>query len=212
MAPLSSKHPSGTHFSGKHGSGKHGAGKSGVGRHGGRGAPPQTLHNRARLIRLLLLDVDGVLTDGRIIYDADGRESKSFHIHDGFGINQLRALGCLVGFLSGRASAAVERRAKELDVTIVHQGVDDKLPVYERILADHQLSDHEVAYVGDDLPDLPVLGRVGLAIAVASAPLQVRHAAHWVTGRAGGEGAVREVTDLLVMARESVRKPTRHAM
>jgi 3-deoxy-D-manno-octulosonate 8-phosphate phosphatase (KDO 8-P phosphatase) len=207
VAPLSSKH-----FSGKHSSGTHGAGKFSFDRLGGRGAPPRTLLNRARPIRLLLLDVDGVLTDGRIIYDADGRELKTFHIHDGFGINQLRASGCLVGFLSGRASAAVERRAKELDVTIVHQGVDDKLPVYERILSDHRLSDREVAYVGDDLPDLPVLGRVGLAIAVASAPLQVRRAVHWTTGRAGGEGAVREVTDLLMMARETVRKPKRHAM
>ena len=162
---------------------------------------------RAKAIRLLLLDVDGVLTDGRIIYDADGRESKAFHIQDGYGINRLRASGCLVGFLSGRASAAVERRAKELDVTIVHQGVDDKLPVYERILADHRLHDHEVAYVGDDLPDLPVLGRVGLAVAVASAQPDVRRAAHWVTVRAGGEGAVREVTDLLLAAKGPARKP-----
>jgi len=188
---------------------KHRAGKFGADGLGGRGVPPRTLLNRARLIRLLLLDVDGVLTDGRIIYDADGRESKSFHIHDGFGINQLRALGCLVGFLSGRASAAVERRAKELDVTIVHQGVNDKLPVYERILADQRLNDDEVAYVGDDLPDLPVLGRVGLSIAVASATPQVRRAVHWITGRAGGEGAVREVTDLLIMARETARTPKR---
>jgi len=176
-------------------------------KHGTRGAAPRLLVNRARSIRLLLLDVDGVLTDGRIIYDADGRELKVFHIHDGLGINRLRASGCLVGFLSGRASAAVERRAKELDVTIIHQGVDDKLPVYERILADHRLHDHEVAYVGDDLPDLPVLGRVGLAVAVASAQPDVRRAAHWVTVRAGGEGAVREVTDLLLAAKGPARKP-----
>ncbi len=171
-----------------------------------RSTPPRTLINRAKPIRLLLLDVDGVLTDGRIIYDADGRESKAFHIHDGLGINRLRAAGCLVGFLSGRASAAVERRAKELDVTIVYQGVDDKLAVYERILAEHRLSDHEVAYVGDDLPDLSVLGRVGLAVAVASAQPDVRRAAHWVTGLAGGKGAVREVTDLLLSTRERLTK------
>jgi len=171
----------------------------------GRGHAPRALLNRARPIRLLLLDVDGVLTDGRIIYDADGRESKAFHIHDGYGINRLRASGCLVGFLSGRASAAVERRAKELDVTILHQGVDDKLPVYERILADHRLSDHEVAYVGDDLPDLPVLARAGLAVAVASAAPDVRRAVHWITDRAGGGGAVREVTDLLLAAKGTAR-------
>lgn len=168
--------------------------------------PPRALFNRAKPIRLLLLDVDGVLTDGRIIYDADGRESKAFHIHDGLGINRLRAAGCLVGFLSGRASAAVERRAKELDVTIICQGVDDKLAVYEQILADHRLSDHEVAYVGDDLPDLAVLGRVGLAVAVASAQPAVRRAAHWVTGLPGGEGAVREVTELLLAARAHTTK------
>lgn len=178
---------------------------------GRRGAPPPALLNRARPIRLLLLDVDGVLTDGRLLYDADGRESKAFHIHDGFGINQLRASGCLVGFLSGRVSAAVERRAKELDVTIVYLGVDDKLAVYERILADHRLGDHEVAYVGDDLPDLPVLSRVGLAVAVASAAPEVRRAAHWITSRAGGEGAVRDVTDLLVMTRESAGSHVRRA-
>ncbi|HTP41246.1 MAG TPA: HAD-IIIA family hydrolase [Nitrospiria bacterium] len=167
---------------------------------GGPGAPPRALLNRARPIRLLLLDVDGVLTDGRIVYDADGRESKAFHIHDGFGINQLRASGCLVGFLSGRASSAVERRAKELDVTIVHQGVGDKLPVYEQLLAEHRLQDHEIAYVGDDLPDLPVLARAGLAVAVSSAVPEVRRAVHWITGRPGGGGAVREVTDLLLLA------------
>ncbi|HUJ78730.1 MAG TPA: HAD-IIIA family hydrolase [Nitrospiria bacterium] len=176
---------------------------------GGHGAPPRSLLNRARPIRLLLLDVDGVLTDGRIIYDADGRELKAFHIHDGFGINQLRASGCLVGFLSGRASAAVERRAKELDVTIVYQGVDDKLPVYERILSAHRLRDDEVAYVGDDLPDLPVLARAGLAVGVASAAPQVRRAVHWITSRAGGEGAVREVTDLLVLAGQLAPKRKR---
>jgi 3-deoxy-D-manno-octulosonate 8-phosphate phosphatase (KDO 8-P phosphatase) len=172
---------------------------------GSGGAPPRALVNRARSIRLLLLDVDGVLTDGRIIYDPDGRESKAFHIHDGLGINRLRASGCLVGFLSGRASAAVERRAKELDVTILHQGVDDKLAVYERILADHRLSDHEVAYVGDDLPDLPVLARAGLAVAVASAQPDVRRAAHWITRLPGGEGAVREVTDLLLTAKTATQ-------
>jgi 3-deoxy-D-manno-octulosonate 8-phosphate phosphatase (KDO 8-P phosphatase) len=196
MAPLSSKLDSG---------------KSCSGRPGDRGAPPRPLLNRARPIRLLLLDIDGVLTDGRLLYDDEGRESKTFHIHDGFGINQLLASGCLVGFLSGRVSAAVERRAKELDVTIVHLGIDDKLAVYERILADHRLGDHEVAYVGDDLPDLPVLSRVGLAVAVASAAPEVRRAAHWVTGRGGGEGAVREVTDLLVRTRTAARRSPRRA-
>jgi 3-deoxy-D-manno-octulosonate 8-phosphate phosphatase (KDO 8-P phosphatase) len=185
--------------------------KFGSGRTGARGAPSQPLLSRAKPIQLLLLDVDGVLTDGRIIYDENGRESKAFHIHDGHGINRLRASGCLVGFLSGRVSSAVERRAKELDVTIVHLDVGDKLAVYEQLLAHHRLSDREVAYVGDDLPDLPVLARVGLAVAVASAVPEVRRAAHWITSRAGGQGAVREVTDLLVMARETVRNQVRRA-
>ena len=164
---------------------------------------PKQLAQRARQVKLLLLDVDGVLTDGRIIYDDEGREFKVFHIHDGYGLNRFREAGGLIGLLSGRRSMAVERRAKELNIEIVHQGATNKLSVYESILAQYALKDYEVAYVGDDLIDLPLFGRVGLAVAVASAHPTVRQAAHWVTKNAGGAGAVREVTDVLLVAKNS---------
>lgn len=166
---------------------------------------PKQLTERARRIRLLLLDVDGVLTDGRLFYDEQGNSMKSFHIHDGHGLVALRKAGVLIGLISGRQSKAVETRAGELKIDIVHQGVHDKLPVYERLLSAHRLSDEQVAYVGDDLPDLPVLNRVGLAVAVASAIPAVRRAAHWVTKNPGGAGAVREVADLLLSAASSGR-------
>ena len=162
---------------------------------------PKQLSQRAGKIRLLLLDVDGVLTDGRVIYDDQGRELKAFHIHDGYGLNRLRESGCQLGIISGRESKAVDRRARELKIEILHQGVSDKLSVYEDIIATLGLSDREVAYVGDDLIDLPLFGRVGLAVAVASAHPSVRKAAHWITQNGGGEGAVREVTDLLLALR-----------
>ncbi|MEW6325360.1 MAG: HAD-IIIA family hydrolase [Nitrospirota bacterium] len=166
---------------------------------------PKQLAGRARRIRLLLLDVDGVLTDGRLFYDEHGNSMKSFHIHDGQGLAALRKTGVLIGLISGRASKAVEVRAGELGITIVHQGVDDKRAVYEQLLAAHRLSDERVAYVGDDLPDLPVLARAGLAVAVANAHVDVRRAAHWVTKQPGGAGAVREVADLLLAAKTGKR-------
>ncbi len=162
---------------------------------------PKQLAQRAGRIKLLLCDVDGVLTDGRITYDSDGREITAFHIHDGYGLNRLREAGCLIGLISGRNSKAVETRARELHITMVHQGVEDKLTVYESVLAAHRMTDQQVAYIGDDLIDLPLFGRVGLAVAVASAQPAVRQAAHWITRNPGGFGAVREVTDLLLMAR-----------
>jgi len=156
---------------------------------------------RAKAVSFLLLDVDGVLTDGRITFTADGTELKSFHIQDGFGLKQLQAAGIGVGLLSGRTSPIVDRRAKELDIIEVHQGVGDKLRVYERLVARLRLADREVAYVGDDVPDLPVLQRVGLAVSVHDAHPAIRRAVHYVTSRCGGAGAVREVCDLLRQAK-----------
>lgn len=156
------------------------------------------LAKRAKAVTFLLLDVDGVLTDGRIIYDSDGREIKAFDIHDGAGLSQLRRAGFSIGLLSGRMSKAVDVRAKELEIDIVHQGIANKLAVYESLLDRCGLRDEQVAYVGDDLIDLPLFDRVGLAVAVASAQPAVRRAAHWVTRLPGGRGAVREVTDFLI--------------
>lgn len=149
----------------------------------------------------MLLDVDGVLTDGRVTFTSDGHEIKSFHIHDGHGIKQLFRAGIEVGILSGRSSLIVERRAKELGISEVHQGIDDKLSTYEAMIARRQWRDHHVAYVGDDLPDLPVMKRVGFAVAVRNGHDLVKRSAHYITTLRGGEGAVREVSDLLLRAR-----------
>ena len=162
---------------------------------------PQQLLKRAQRITFLLLDVDGVLTDGKITFTSDGHEVKSFDIQDGHGLKELARSGVGIGLLSGRRSPMVERRAKELDITEVHQGVADKLPVYEALISKRGLIDQEVAYVGDDVPDLPVLRRVGLAVAVRNGHAIVKRVAHYVTIRRGGEGAVREISDLLLRAR-----------
>jgi 3-deoxy-D-manno-octulosonate 8-phosphate phosphatase (KDO 8-P phosphatase) len=156
---------------------------------------------KAKKVVFLLLDVDGVLTDGRIAYTSDGHEVKFFHIHDGHGIKQLSRAGIEVGILSGRRSRIVERRAKELGITEIHQGAEDKLAVYDALLARRLLRDDVVAYVGDDAPDLPVMRRVGFAVAVRNGHDAVRRSAQYVTTLRGGEGAVREVSDLLLRAR-----------
>ena len=149
------------------------------------------------------MDVDGILNDGTIWIDDQGREMKGFSIYDGHGIRLLQEAGLEVGLLSGRASNAVALRAKELGIREVHQGVRNKIKVYEELIARHELSDNEVAYMGDDLIDLPILKRVGLSISVPNAVPSVIKSAEWVTRKKGGEGAVREVTDLLL---EALRK------
>jgi 3-deoxy-D-manno-octulosonate 8-phosphate phosphatase (KDO 8-P phosphatase) len=152
-------------------------------------------------VRYLLLDVDGVLTDGTIYLDSAGREIKAFHILDGSGIRLALDAGLGVGLLSGRRSPVVRIRARELGIRDVHQGAVDKAAVYDRLRRRHDLRDAEVAYMGDDVIDLPVLARVGLAVTVPNAHDQVRAAAHFTTDRRGGQGAVRELIDLLLTAR-----------
>jgi 3-deoxy-D-manno-octulosonate 8-phosphate phosphatase (KDO 8-P phosphatase) len=164
------------------------------------------LSARANAVSLLLLDVDGVMTDGLVTFTSDGHEVKSFHIHDGHGIKLLAAAGIEVGILSGRHSPMVERRARELGLAEVHQGADDKVVVYESILARRGLSDRQVAYMGDDVPDVPILKRVGLALSVRNGHDSAKRSAHYVTARRGGDGAVREVADLLLRARR-VKSP-----
>lgn len=149
-------------------------------------------------IRLLLLDVDGVLTDGRIIYDHHGVETKAFDVKDGHGIKMIQRAGIEVGIITGRTSAVVEVRARELGITIVQQGALDKLIPYQQILAERRLSDAQVAYVGDDVVDLPILRRVGFAATVADAIDEVKPLVDYVARRRGGRGAVREVCDLLL--------------
>jgi 3-deoxy-D-manno-octulosonate 8-phosphate phosphatase (KDO 8-P phosphatase) len=156
--------------------------------------------DRARRIRLLLLDVDGVLTDGKILVHHDGSESKQFDIRDGTGIVLAQKAGIRVGLLSARQSAATVERAAQLRITLVRQGALDKRTTYEEIRLELGLDDAEIAFMGDDLLDLPVLGRVGLAAAPADAVEIVRSCVHWVSVRRGGDGAVRELTELLLTA------------
>jgi 3-deoxy-D-manno-octulosonate 8-phosphate phosphatase (KDO 8-P phosphatase) len=158
------------------------------------------VEQRARGIRLLVLDVDGVLTDGRLYYGGDEVELKAFHIQDGHGLKMLRESGIEVAIITGRTSQAVERRAQNLGVQYVYQGVADKLAVFEQLLARLGLSATAAAGMGDDLPDLPILRRCGLALTVPEAPALIRSHAHYVTSLHGGSGAVREVCELLMQA------------
>jgi len=153
---------------------------------------------RAKPIRLLLLDVDGVLTDGCIIYDGSGREWKSFDIKDGQGIRLLQRAGLEVGILSGRKSSAVRSRAKELGIRLLRQGVTDKAKALEEIMEQKKYQPEQICFVGDDLADLAVLAHVGLAVAVADSVKEVRACAHYITRNPGGRGAVREVGDLIL--------------
>jgi len=153
---------------------------------------------RAKPIRLLLLDVDGVLTNGRIIYDGSGREWKSFDIRDGQGIRLLQRAGLEVGILSGRKSSAVRSRAKELGIRLLRQRATDKGKALEEIMAQKNYPPEQICFVGDDLVDLPVFARVGLAVAVADSVEEVRARAHYITRNSGGRGAVREVCDLIL--------------
>ncbi|MCK4502194.1 MAG: HAD-IIIA family hydrolase [Desulfuromonadales bacterium] len=151
-------------------------------------------------IKLLLLDVDGVMTDGRIIYDSHGNELKAFDVKDGHGIKLLQRTGIKIGIITGRSSAVVKRRAEELGIDILYQGALRKLAPYLEILEQHGLTDDQVAYIGDDVIDLPILRRVGFSATVADAVPDIAPLVDYVTLRSGGCGAVREVCDLLVHA------------
>ncbi len=154
----------------------------------------------AKSIDLLVLDVDGVLTDGSITYTADGVELKSFHVRDGSGLVFWRRLGKDVALITGRTSRAVEVRAQELGIARVRQGAGDKLAAFRALLSETGVAPERVAAVGDDLPDLPVLAACGMSFAVADACPEVRAAAHWVTAAPGGRGAVREVVERILDA------------
>lgn len=156
---------------------------------------------RAKPIRLLLLDVDGVLTDGGIIITGEGEEIKVFSVLDGTGIKLLQKAGVEVGILSGRFSSAVKHRAKELGIDLVFQGELAKVPAYEKILKERNLRDEEVAYMGDDWLDIPILRRVGLAIGVPNGWPPVNDFVHYVTAKEGGKGAVREICELILKAK-----------
>ena len=155
---------------------------------------------RARRIRLVLMDVDGVMTDGTILFLGDGTEVKGFHAQDGVGIRLAQRCGIEIGVVTGRRSKAVEQRCAELDISELHQGSWQKLPIFEEILARRGLSAEDVCYIGDDLVDLPLLRRAGLAATVADAHPEVRAVAHAVAELPGGRGAVREILEAILKA------------
>ena len=157
---------------------------------------------RAEKIKLVLFDVDGVLTDGKILMHADGTESKVFDIKDGSAVVWAMRLGLQVGFLSARVSAATAQRAAQLGITLVHHGVASKLETYDQIADSLMLDDEQVAYMGDDILDLPVLSRVGLAAAPSDASEDVRTRVHWVSAARGGDGAARELIELILRAQD----------
>ena len=155
----------------------------------------------AAAIRLLVLDVDGVMTDGRLHFDADGRESKVFHVRDGYGIKQALRCGIELVVISGRRSKAAEVRMRDLGIAHLRFGRDDKLAAFQELNAELQIPLPEIACMGDDVPDLELMQAAGVAIAVADAHPRVLAAADWCTRLAGGRGAVREVCDFIVAAR-----------
>lgn len=158
------------------------------------------VRNKARAIKLLLLDVDGVLTDGRIILDDRGVESKHFDVRDGQGIVLLMRAGIEVGLISARNSKAVRYRAKELGLRIVRQGIQNKATTYGEIRRQSGLADRQIAYIGDDIGDVEILRRVGLAVTVKDGWEEIFRSVDYVTERPGGRGAVREVAELLLKA------------
>jgi 3-deoxy-D-manno-octulosonate 8-phosphate phosphatase (KDO 8-P phosphatase) len=153
---------------------------------------------RAARIKLLLMDCDGVLTDGRIWLFENGEEQKGFHTRDGLGLELWHRAGLRSGIISGRASSAVERRARALQMSFIAQGCDDKRKAFAETLDDAGVSSGEVAFIGDDLNDIPLMLQSGLAIAVADAATEAREQAHYVTKLSGGQGAVREVVELIL--------------
>jgi 3-deoxy-D-manno-octulosonate 8-phosphate phosphatase (KDO 8-P phosphatase) len=167
---------------------------------------PLRLRKKAEKIKLLLLDVDGVLTDGGIVIDNRGVETKRFDVHDGQGITLLVRSGLTVGFITSRRSKIVSRRARELGVKLVYQGVQHKGDAYDAILSKTGLTDEQIACVGDDLADLPLLCRVGFAVAVGDSVPEIKQRADYVTRARGGNGAVREICELILKAQHRWEK------
>ncbi|MFV1967647.1 MAG: KdsC family phosphatase [Pirellulaceae bacterium] len=157
--------------------------------------------DRCKNVALILSDVDGVMTDGGIIFDNEGIETKRFHIRDGLGVKLWQRAGYRFGILTARSSHIVKLRAGELGVDLLRQGFEDKYPVASQIMSELELEAGQVCYIGDDLLDLPVMQHVGWSVAVADAAEEVRAAADFVTERAGGQGAVRETVEMVLKAK-----------
>jgi 3-deoxy-D-manno-octulosonate 8-phosphate phosphatase (KDO 8-P phosphatase) len=158
------------------------------------------IEERAAAVKLVLFDVDGVLTDARVMLHGNGSESKQFHIRDGIVMVWAQRVGLKIGLLSARLSATTTERAAQLGITLVHQGVLSKIDAYDQIVSDIGLNDEDVAYMGDDIVDIAVLSRVGLATAPADAVPEVRERVHWVAPSGGGAGAARDLLELILRA------------
>ncbi len=161
---------------------------------------PDTVAAKAAKIKLILLDVDGVLTDGAVVIYGDGSETKRFHIRDGIALVWAQRAGITVGLLSARHSATTAQRAAQLGITLVHQGVSSKIDTYDQIVGDMVLNDQQVAYMGDDIVDLAVLKRAGLSAAPANAVPEVQARVDFISTQPGGEGAVREMVEMILRA------------
>ncbi len=161
-----------------------------------------SMESRLRAIRWIILDVDGVMTDGRIISGSNGVEFKSFHVHDGYGVFRGRSLGLKFAIISGRTSKVTVLRARRLGIADVVQGADDKVEACERLLAKRRIKMDEVCFIGDDEFDLPLLRRVGLSAAPGDAIAAVRRQVDYITKAGGGKGAVREVIDMILRAKK----------
>ena len=160
------------------------------------------MDEKIKRIKILALDVDGVLTDGRIIYDSLGHEIKFFDVQDGYGIILWHRLGLKTAILSARSAKPVDVRAGDLKIDKIYQNAFPKIDTYEKLLKDFDARDEEVCFVGDDLPDLAVLKRVGFAVAVANANTEIKSVADYVTQKPGGRGAVREVIELILKSQD----------
>lgn len=165
----------------------------------------QDILDKAAKIKLVVFDVDGVLTDGRLFYGDDGQEYKAFHSRDGHGMKMLKETGVEIAIITGRTSSVVEHRMANLGIEHVYQGKLEKLPAFEELINKLNVISDEVAYVGDDVVDLPIMLRVGLAVAVADAHELVLKHSHWQTSHGGGQGAARDVCELIMEARGSLK-------
>lgn len=157
---------------------------------------------RAKRVKLLIVDIDGVMTDGRIVYSIYGDELKFFDVTDGFGISLLNRAGIKTAIITAKKSRIVKMRARDLKIAKAYQGFIDKLIPFDKLLKEFKISPEEICFVGDDLPDIPVLKRVGLAVSVPNALDEVKAIAHYITSKAGGRGAVREVCDILLKSQD----------
>jgi 3-deoxy-D-manno-octulosonate 8-phosphate phosphatase (KDO 8-P phosphatase) len=163
---------------------------------------PKKVRERAKRIKMIIMDVDGVLTDGRIILGSKGEELKNFYVQDGQGIRLAREKGLILALISGRKSKVVERRVEELKIKETYQNISEKIEVYYKLLKKYGLKNEEVAYIGDDLGDIPPLRKAGLAISPANGVKEVKKIVHYVTRVSGGKGAVREAIDLILEAKQ----------